>query len=217
MIDRRGPLFSPAGMGEPFHLRAPLPTDDEDGHLVELGRHGRVPAQIVDQVVHALRLDWTAQHRIVGTAEPYDRDLHDLLADRAPLVVELFQGQLGNLGSLPLVGELAELAVIQPRGMAAIRHPAAISIWRLGFLLLFDYSVRPQSPRCAADRPRCRSPTWSRDFIGHLRCPHTGPSRVKGPETNPSIALISPDRPTTLLRGIVRNQLRGRCAPSTVE
>jgi hypothetical protein len=37
------------------------------------------------------------------------------------------------------------------------------------------------------------------------------------PEPNPSIALILPGRPTTLLRGIVRNQLRGRCVPSTVE
>src|ERR1700722_11330396 len=48
-----------------------------------------VSAQIVEHVVHALRVDRTAQHRIVGTAESHARDLHDLLADRALLLVEL--------------------------------------------------------------------------------------------------------------------------------
>jgi hypothetical protein len=43
------------------------------------------------------------------------------------------------------------------------------------------------------------------------------PAPRKRPEPNPSIVLILPSRPTTLLRGIVRNQLRGRCAPSTAE
>ena len=128
------------GMGEPFHLRAPLPADDEDCHLVEFGRHGRVPAQIVEQVVHALRVDRTAQHRIVGTPEPYARDLHDLLADRALLVVGLSKVNWGNLGSFSLAGELAAvLAAIHPMGMAAIRHPAAISTWRMGFLLRFEF------------------------------------------------------------------------------
>src|SRR5271170_2151260 len=50
----------------------------------------------------------------------------------------------GNLGSLPLAGELAVLAAIQARDMAAITHPTAVSIWRMGFLLLFDDSVGPQ-------------------------------------------------------------------------
>ena len=43
----------------------------------------------------------------------------------------------------------------------------------------------------------------------------TTASRVSEP--NPSIALILLGRPTMRLRGIVRNQLRGRCVPSTVE
>ena len=40
----------------------------------------------------------TAQNRIVGTAKPNARDLRDLLAERALLVVQLFQGQLGKPG-----------------------------------------------------------------------------------------------------------------------
>jgi hypothetical protein len=59
-----------------------------------------VPAQIIEQVVHALRVDRAAQHRVVGTAEPYARDLDDLLADRALLLIELFQAQLGKPGLL---------------------------------------------------------------------------------------------------------------------
>jgi hypothetical protein len=49
----------------------------------------------------------------------------------------------GNLRSFPLAGELVVLAAIQAMDMAAITHPTAVSIWRMGFLLLFDYSVGP--------------------------------------------------------------------------
>ena len=45
---------------------------------------------------------------------------------------------------MPLAGELAVLAAIQARDIATITHPKAVSIWRMGFLLLFDYYAGPQ-------------------------------------------------------------------------
>ena len=47
-------------------------------------------------------VDRIAKHRIVGTVKPIARDLHDLLAERALLGVQLFQGQLGKPGLIAL-------------------------------------------------------------------------------------------------------------------
>src|SRR5271154_4269499 len=55
----------------------------------------------------------------------------------------------GNLGSLPLAGELHVLPAIQARDMPAITHPTAVSIWRMGFLLLFDLFYEASNRRAA--------------------------------------------------------------------
>src|SRR5215471_4618242 len=81
-------------MREPLHLRTPLPRDNENGKLVEPQRDRRVPTQIVEQVEHALAENRAAQQQVVRPSDTDARHFHDLIAERALLIVELFDRQL---------------------------------------------------------------------------------------------------------------------------
>ena len=79
---------------EPFDLRAPLPPDDQDRKLVEPGRHRGLPAQVIEQIEQPLAEHRAADQRVIGSAETDAGNLHDLLAERLLLLVELIHGEL---------------------------------------------------------------------------------------------------------------------------
>src|SRR6266404_4242121 len=81
-------------MRVPLNLRTPLPPDDEDRELVELGRHRGFPAQVMKKVEQKLAEHRASHHRVVRPAETDARDFHHLLAERFLLRVELVHGQL---------------------------------------------------------------------------------------------------------------------------
>src|ERR1700727_112502 len=97
MIESASPAFLASGACA-YHSTCERHWRETTRMAISLGRHGGVPAQIIEQVVHVLRIDRAAQHGIVRAAEAYARDLHDFFADGTLLVVELVQGQLRKPG-----------------------------------------------------------------------------------------------------------------------
>src|SRR5205814_5388257 len=90
-----------------FDLRAPLPADDQDRELVESKRHRRVPAEVIEEVEHALPEDRATQQWVIRAGEPHARYLQDLLSEGLLLLVQLFDGELRKtrlLGSHRWVG-----------------------------------------------------------------------------------------------------------------
>src|SRR5581483_10508053 len=76
-------------MREPFHLRAPLPSDDQDREFVEPRRLRSFPAQIIEQVEHPLAQHRAAQQQIIGATDADARYLHNLVGERLLLLAEL--------------------------------------------------------------------------------------------------------------------------------
>ena len=83
-------------MREPFHLRAPLPPNDEDRKLIELQRQRCLPAQVIKQIEHFLSENGAAEHRIVWAGKTDPRNFHDLLRERTLVLVERIHRQLGK-------------------------------------------------------------------------------------------------------------------------
>jgi hypothetical protein len=71
-----------------------LPPDDQDREFIDLGRHRGLPTQIIEQIVQPLAQHGAADHRVIGSAEADAGDLHDLLAERLLLLVELIHREL---------------------------------------------------------------------------------------------------------------------------